>query len=153
MFTTEFATRKRALFIVFRLDKKRKECQWSNWNKHVTLQLGQIPKTRQKLDFKKMWHWLVILMPATVWQIFDMMPMQWPETEVKSIFWNLRERFVKYHDEFIFWRVLAILNYCALQFATGSRQQTGFVNHFFETQSAARNLQFLFPFHNWAHKK
>ena len=53
MFTTEFATRKRALFIVFRLDKKRKECQWSNWNKHVTLQLGQIAKTRQKWDFLK----------------------------------------------------------------------------------------------------
>ena len=48
-------------------------------------------KTPPKLKFKKVVKLtgLNILMPATVWQILIMKGIQWPETEIRWIFWNL----------------------------------------------------------------
>ena len=51
--------------------------------------LGQMAKTRQTLDLKKSWNWPIILQPATVGQILNMTHMQWPETEIMGICWNL----------------------------------------------------------------
>ena len=50
-------------------------------------QLGQMAKTRQKIRWENSWNWLAILIPGTVWQIFNMK--QWPETEIKWICWKL----------------------------------------------------------------
>ena len=50
-------------------------------------QLGQQAKSRQKLNQKNSWNWLVILMLTTVWQIFNKQT-QWPETEIMRICWN-----------------------------------------------------------------
>lgn len=45
-------------------------------------QLGQMAKTCQKIRWGNSWNWLAILIPGTVWQIFNMKP--WPETESES---------------------------------------------------------------------
>ena len=67
-----------------------KDCRWA--------QLGQNGKNPPKIDFNFfLWNWRIILMPATVWQIFHTKrvhlfgahAMQWPEMEVMSICWNL----------------------------------------------------------------
>ena len=54
---------------------------------------------------------------AAVWQIFNMKPMQWPETEIKSICWNLDE---KTRETTYFWRVLVIWNHSACRWLLSS---------------------------------
>ena len=50
-----------------------------------TLHLGQMTETRRK----KSGNWLVILMPAIIWQIFDMKDIKSPETKMRPICWEL----------------------------------------------------------------
>ena len=40
-------------------------------------------------NFKKSWNWLIILRSAAVCQILIIKQMQWPETEIMCILWNL----------------------------------------------------------------
>ena len=59
----------------------------------ATTKWGQTSKTCQKIAPKNSWNWLVIVsMPATVWHIFSTKCMQWPETEIMPICWNLLEQ-------------------------------------------------------------
>ena len=57
--------------------------------------LDQRPKNPPKIRLKKSWNWLIILMPATVWQILNLKQMQRPETETFQICWNWLQKIVK----------------------------------------------------------
>ena len=46
-------------------------------------------KNPPKIRFKNLWNWLVICMAATFWHILKIKHLQWPETEIKWICWNL----------------------------------------------------------------
>ena len=73
--------------------------------------LDQIVKTSQKL-IKKSRNWLIndhILS----WNSLNMKCMQWPETEIKSIFSNLDRKIREITASVYFWRVLAVENHCA----------------------------------------
>ena len=54
------------------------------------------------IRLKNSWNWLIILMPATVWQILNIKCLQWPETEVVWIFWICLENVVKSHQMNVF---------------------------------------------------
>ena len=55
----------------------------------ASAQWNQIAKIRQKLDFKNSWNWLILIISATVWHILNMKSINWLETEIKWICWNL----------------------------------------------------------------
>ena len=69
-------------------------------------QLGQLSKTRQKLDWRNSSNWRIIVVTATIWQILDMQSMQWPETE---IMWICRNFLVKTREITYFQRIVAFL--------------------------------------------
>jgi len=49
--------------------------------------VGSYCKNPPKTRFKNLWNWLIVLVPATVWQILNVKLRQ-PETEVMRISWN-----------------------------------------------------------------
>ena len=48
--------------------------------------VGPNRKTLSKIWFKNSWNWLIILVPATIWQVLNMKCTIWPETEVMWFF-------------------------------------------------------------------
>ena len=54
--------------------------------------VGPNRKTLSKIWFKNSWNWLIILVPATIWQVLNMKCTLWPETEVmwicRNFFWK-----------------------------------------------------------------
>ena len=45
---------------------------------------------KTKVRWKYSWNWLIMHIPATLWQILNNMKrIQWPETEIICILWNL----------------------------------------------------------------
>ena len=72
-------------------------------------------KSRQKMNCKNSSNWLIIDMPATIWQILKAKGEQLPETEnAKNYFWiffcEITANELRW---FHFWSVFAIWNYCA----------------------------------------
>ena len=58
------------------------------WWRHLLAPAAAPPscKNPPKIGFtKNSWNWLIIVMPATFWQILNITQMQWPETEMLSI--------------------------------------------------------------------
>ena len=68
---------------------------WWKEQRRLLFTVGPSSKNPPKIKFRKfvkLTHYLVILMPATLWQILNMKCMQWPETLIKWIWWNLLEK-------------------------------------------------------------
>ena len=75
--------------------------------------MGQMTETRRKFRLKNSGNWVVILLLATVWQIFDMKSIQSPETEILSIYWEFLDKVREpATSELILWRILTIWNHC-----------------------------------------
>ena len=88
-------------------------------------QLGQEAKSRQK--FKNLWNWLVILMQATVWQVFNMKCIHWSETEILWIYSILLGKNSWNHIKltYYFWRSYVIWNHCAVAVASSWSKEVG----------------------------
>ena len=60
-------------------------------------------KNPPKIRFKNSWNWWIILVSATIWQVFDVKYTEWPETEAIWICKNLNEKkFMKSHHVNLF---------------------------------------------------
>ena len=71
-------------------------------------------KNPPKIKLKNSWNWLVIRMATTFWYILKIKYLQWPETEIKWICWNLIWKIREITVGNFFWRVLVIWNLCAV---------------------------------------
>ena len=71
-------------------------------------------KNPPKKKFKKSWNWLVIRMATSFWHILKIKRLQWLETEIKWICWNLIWKIREITVGNFFWRVLVIWNLCAV---------------------------------------
>ena len=94
-FILSFSTRFSSFqFVAEGHEFQRLECSSLNvakrrpsWRQHRSL-AGPNCKIPPKMWLKNSWNWLVIFISATVWQNFNIICMQWPETEVMWICWN-----------------------------------------------------------------
>ena len=104
----------------------------------IYTQLGQSSETRQKLDSKNSWNWRVILVPATVWQIFecDAMTGNGNQVNLLELASKFRKKLWNHTKWTYFWRVLAVWNHGATQnvlcpfprfFAKQARELGGFI--------------------------
>ena len=69
-------------------------------------QLGPMAKTHQKLDWKNSGYLLIVTMPATVWQDFNLKCLQRPEMEVMFEI----KKIVKSNEVNYFGRISAFLD-------------------------------------------
>ena len=74
--------------------------------------VGLDRKKRPKIKF-----WKIMKLISTVCQTFNIKHMQWPETEIKSICWNL---YKKTRETTYFWRILVIWNHSACRWLLSS---------------------------------
>ena len=77
----------------------------------VRVSRKNMPKNKIK---ENPWNWLIIAVPATIWQILNIKYVQWPVMEGKWSIRNFSDEILLNHNKgTYFWRVLAIWNHCA----------------------------------------